>query len=111
MNEIFTDKSLGTLTQFEILNANEFSVRRHMDAQKIIDRNKEDQNGGMPNKGYTPSKDMKHVARIPILFLEIWAVEAGIPAKDCFSNKMQDIVRKKLNDPEWKFLRTGMGRI
>lgn len=111
--EIIKDLSLGVLTQFDVKDnqSGEFGVLRKMDAQKIIDRNKSLQNDPSFNNGYTPSRDMQFVASIPPLLYEIWAKEAGIPRKDIFGHKMTEVVRRKLNDPEWKYLRTGQGRI
>lgn len=106
--EITKDYSLGTMTQFEVTSPTDLAVRRFMDAQKVIDRNRVDQNDSSFNNGYTKSRDMKHVARIPILMLEIWAKQYGIPV---YSKAMQEITRKKLNDPDLQWLRTGRGRI
>lgn len=111
-NEIIksTDAN-GIITQFEIVSKDAFNVLRTQDVSDILDRNKSDQNDGSFNKGYTPSGDMKHVARIPLIVLEKWAREAGIPKKDVYGRKMTDVIRKKLNDPDNKFLRTGMGEL
>lgn len=87
------------------------SVQRVAD---IIDRNKNDQNDPLFNKGYTEGRDMKHVARVPLVILEQWWREENrrratkIPL---YGKEMNEVIRRKLNDPDNKFLRTGLGEI
>ena len=110
--EIITDVSGGGLiTQFEIVSDTAFNVLRTQDVGGIIEANKRDQNDRDFNNGYTPSRDMKHVARIPLLVLEQWAKEAGIPKRKIYGKEMNEIIRKKLNDPDNRFLRTGLGEV
>jgi hypothetical protein len=110
--EIITDISAnGLVTQFEIISPTAFNVLRTQDVGGIVDANKRDQNDSSFNNGYTPSRDLKHVARIPLLVLEQWAKEAGIPRRKIYGKEMNEIIRRKLNDPDNKFLRTGLGEI
>lgn len=110
--EIITDVSAnGIITKFEIVSADAFNVLRTQDVSGILDKNKADQNDSSFNNGFTPEGDMKHVARVPLLVLEQWAREAGIHKKDVYGKDMNEVIRRKLNDPDNKFLRTGLGEL
>ena len=110
--ETFIDKTPdGLITKFEIVSDTAFNVLRTQDVSAILDKNKEDQNDSSFNNGYTPSRDMKHVARIPLIVLEQWAKEAGIEKRKIYGKEMNEIIRRKLNDPDNKFLRTGLGEV
>ena len=80
----------------------------------IIDQNKRDQNDMDFKNGYTPEGDLKHVARVPLVVWEHWWKEEckrrSKPIQ-IYGKEMQEVVRCKLNDPDNKFLRTGMGNI
>src|SRR3990167_5829843 len=106
--KIYTRDSNGILTTFEITGQETFNVTRTQDVEKILDMNKADQNDPMFNNGFTESGDMKHVARIPLVVFEQWAKKYGITKADMYGPKGTEIIRKELNDPDNKFLRTGM---
>jgi len=110
MTEIIVNPGLVT-TKIKILSETAFDVERVQDVQPIIEANKRDQADKAFLNGYSESGDLKHVARIPLIILEQWAKEAGINRKAIFGPEMSEIIRKKLNDPDNKFLRTGMGEI
>jgi hypothetical protein len=80
----------------------------------ILDQNKRDQNDSDFQNGYTPEGDMKHVARVPLVVWEHWWREENkrrskpIPI---YGKEMHEVVRRKLNDPDNKFMRTGLGTI
>lgn len=80
----------------------------------ILDQNKRDQNDSNFRNGYSEDGDMKHVARVPLIIWKQWWIEEKkrqgrtIPL---YGKEMNEIVRKKLNDPDNKFLRTGGGEI
>ncbi len=111
MVEVIKEVSQGIITKFELVSGTALNVIRTQDVQPIIDLNKADQNDRDFNNGYTPSRDMQHVARIPLVVLEQWAKEAGIPKAKIYGKAMNEIIRKKLNDPDNLFLRTGLGEI
>ena len=65
------------------------------------------------NNGYSKSKDLKRVASIPTLVLEIWSKEYNgnsnwfaLP-----SDVQKKILKKKLNSSEFQFFRTAPGRL
>lgn len=101
----------GIKTTFEITGHDTFNVLRSQDVAKIIDRNKADQNDRDFKNGFTQSGDMKHVARIPLVVFEQWAKKYGISKTEMMGQKGTEIIRKELNDPDNKFLRTGLGEI
>jgi hypothetical protein len=61
--------------------------------------------------GYTPSREMRHVAFIPSIVLMQWAKEAGMQYSAIFSREFDEIIKRKLNDSNWSYLRTGGGVI
>lgn len=76
------------------------------DVEPILDRNKELFNNG--SRGYTPSRDFRHIAEIPLVVAEIWKNVHGV---DCFNKDHAEGVRRLLNDPQYLYLRTAPGRV
>jgi len=81
-------------------------ARRRQDVEPLLDRNKRFQNSGLD--GYSPTRDWKQVASIPNIILEKWLKEEGLRYWD---SEHRDRLIKKLDDPEWQYLRTGTGKI
>jgi hypothetical protein len=79
--------------------------RSIQDVDPILDANKWDANHAA---NYSPSRDMKHVARIPLVVAEDWLNKHGI---DVLNPDHRDRVRALLNDPDYRWLRTGSGRL
>lgn len=77
---------------------------QHNETQ-ILDRNKAMANH---NDGYTPSREMRRVASIPMLLLEHWKYVEGW---DPFHPENAKKLERKLNDPEFMWLRTAPGRL
>lgn len=74
-----------------------------------LDHNKAEQNA-IPQKQYKSAlrkKNMWKVASIPNIVVEQWKKE-GI---DLFNDEDWPKVRAKLNDPDYKWLRTSPGRV
>lgn len=74
--------------------------------QSILDQNKDSYNHDY-NRGYTKSRDFKHVAKIPPQVILQWLQE-GI---DVFDKNDWPAVKRKLNSSEWVHLRTSPGTI
>src|SRR5262245_31795988 len=72
------------------------------DVQPFLDANKEAQDHCDPD---SPSGELRLVARIPPIFAQKWFNDDGI---DIWSPDpdMQRAVDRKLNDPEYRWLRT-----
>ena len=58
--------------------------------------------------GYTPSRNMQHVARVPVVVIEQWLTESGLVYG---SHEFMTFCIKKLNDPDYVYLRTGLGTL
>ncbi len=84
------------------------------DCQQVIETNKATQNIGTPGgrlNAYEQAgikNSWAHAATIPNSVINKWRIEEGI---DVFNKNHIDAVTKKLNDPEWRFLRTGNMRV
>ena len=85
------------------LRDGDLTVERVQDVEAIIERNKALQ--GEPQK----SDWGRHVATIPVIFLERWLNEEharGNVGLRLFTPAFDALIRRKLADPEWRFLRT-----
>jgi hypothetical protein len=98
----------GDLTTKYTIKNGVLEIRTFQDIEPIIEANKAAQNNSDFNNGYTPSRDLKHVASIPRVILNKWAKESGL---NVFSREFGEYLKKKLNDPDNKFLRTGLGEL
>jgi len=85
-------------------------IERNIDYKPIVEHNKKLYT---ENNGYSKSKDLKRVASIPTLVLEIWSKEYNgnsnwfaLP-----SDVQKKILKKKLNSSEFQMFRTAPGRL
>jgi|TARA_R100000458_G_scaffold59777_1_gene71716 hypothetical protein len=65
------------------------------------------------NDGYSKSRDLKRVASIPTLALQVWANEYN-GSNNWFAlpkETQKKIMKKKLNSNEFKYFRTAEGRL
>lgn len=71
----------------------------------IIEHNKA---SATHNDGYSPSRELRRVAHIPYIIGLKWLNEEGwwFLDPDC-----SDRLAAKLNDPDWRHLRTAEGRV
>jgi len=84
-----------------------WGIESVQDMEPFLELNKALQN--MPDYSKNGIKrEWWHVARIPVIIQQKWLDEDGI---DIFNKEHWSRVKKKLNDPEWRYLRTGLGRI
>lgn len=75
-------------------------VERIQDVEPILERNKLLQT--MPQK----SDWGRHIASIPNVILERWIHEEGVNYLALPGDEFARLVRRKLNDPDWRHLRT-----
>ncbi len=80
-------------------------IHRVQDVEPILDWNKRQQADG---DGYTPSRDLKKVASIPLVIAEKWRNELGV---DVFNPDHKAAARRLLNSNEYLWLRTSGGTI
>lgn len=73
------------------------------DCDAILDLNKA---MATENDGYTPSREMRRVASIPLVLVYKWRQEEGW---DAFNPRHADRLARKLNDPDYAWLRTAPG--
>lgn len=55
------------------------------------------------------SESFNHVARIPLVVIEKWCNDNGVKYQEFMND--ENILRKFLNDPDHKFLRTKPGKV
>lgn len=84
----------------------QLTVVNQQDCEPTIELNKKLYNDG--TDGYGPTREWRRVATIPNIILEKWLLEEGIRYWDSEDTHK---LAAKLDDPEWKFLRTAPGRV
>jgi hypothetical protein len=82
------------------------TIETEQDMEPFIERNKAMQNDADYSKSGMKN-EFWYAASIPINVQYQWLKE-GI---DIFNKDHWQAVRKKLNDPDWKYLRTATGRV
>jgi|TARA_Y100000114_G_C11702922_1_gene299392 hypothetical protein len=97
-------------TKYFVEADGKLTVKNSQDVNPILQKNKRLYN---LNDGYSKSKDLKRVASIPSLVLQLWAKEYN-GTNNWFA--IPDIERKrilklKLNSNEFRYFRTASGRI
>lgn len=80
-------------------------VKFSQDITPFLDRNKAMANH---NDGYSETRELRRVASIPEIVRMKWMNEEGW---DCCAPGNEDRLVKKLNDPDWRYLRTAEGRV
>jgi len=81
-----------------------FTFQRTQDITDILDRNKE-----LQNLMQDPKADWRHTATIPNVIYEKWISEEwgrGNKITSIFGPEMEKVVQKKLQDPDYRWLRT-----
>jgi hypothetical protein len=83
-------------------------VRTVQDVTAIVERNKAMAN---ENDGYNKSRDFKRAGTVPYLTLYKWIAEAHLEPNDPdFTDKLNKLIIAKLNDSDYRHLRTIPGR-
>lgn len=81
------------------------TVTEKQDCGSILELNKA---MASHNDGYTPSREMRRVASIPLNIIQKWKDEEGW---DALNPLYADKLALKLDDPDWQYLRTAPGVI
>jgi hypothetical protein len=71
---------------------------------EIIEENKAMANH---NDGYTPSRDIQRVGRIPLLVIEQYAAQ-GV---NLYSPEWEHVLQRIMDDPDYRYFRTAPGRL
>jgi hypothetical protein len=82
-----------------------FEIRREQEVGDLLEENRR---LALLNDGYSRSRRWRRVAEVPLIFIHKWFVEEGWNALDKGSGRK---LRQKLNDPDWRWLRTAPGRV
>lgn len=75
------------------------------DVEPTIERNKRLQ---IDTDGYSNSRELRHVASIPMVVIEIWKKRHGA---DPLAKGNEDLLKRLLNDPDLRYFRVGLGRV
>lgn len=97
------DKRLKTWTERQADGS--FLIRTAQDVAPILDHNKALANEG---DGYSPDRELRRVAFIPDIVALKWLNEEGWW---CHDPDNEHRLFRKLNDPDWRHLRTAPGRL
>lgn len=74
------------------------------DVSAILEQNKTRQNDG--TGGWNQARDGRSAGFIPTNILQKWADEIGVPFHELFEPEYEPFITRKLNDPDWRYLRT-----
>lgn len=77
----------------------EITFRTHQDVEDILDHNKE-------LAKHKQHGDFRHIASIPNVILNRWIVEDGVNYMSLPSDEFGKLIKRKLRDPDWAWLRT-----
>lgn len=75
------------------------------DTNAILSSNREFNNN---HDGYTPSRELQHVASIPMSVVMLWIEKYGV---DPTARGNEALLMRLLNSNEWSDLRTGSGTL
>lgn len=95
----------GVQKIFHRLHDGDWAYETRQDVEPILDANKEAVNHYNP---WSPSRDIKLVARIPPIFIQKWANELGI---NYYDPNHQEAVDRLLDSPEYRWLRTDNSKL
>lgn len=98
---------MSVTTHLKLDQWGDLTVQRSQDCQDILDRNA--QLRGMPQKSASTQTWGRHVASIPNVILERWLSEEwqrGNTSLKMAGPEFDALVKRKLEDPDWKWLRT-----
>lgn len=104
--EVFTvDPFLGLTRELVHVDGDTFALTATQDVEPILDANKASHLFG---NGYSPSRELRHRARVPAVIYELWKNVLGV---DMLNPDHKGAVRRLLNSNEWASLRTSPGTI
>lgn len=105
MSKKFLFKSSAGISHYMIEDGKETRFASTMDTTPILEQNKAEANH---NDGYSPSRDIRRVARVPYIVGLQWLNEEGWWFMD---PEHADKLAAKLNSSEYQYLRTAEGRL
>ena len=101
------DSEGGVTTTFHYDHSSDKTIiQTSQDVEPILEANKVAQT---INDGYSPSRDLKRIASIPLVVVQKWMEEDGVNFLSLGKQDKAKYLRKKLNDPDYAYLRTSPG--
>jgi hypothetical protein len=96
------DPERGLRIDYEELEGGKIALHYTQDVEPVLDLNGHKRNAGRAYFASDP--DMWKVASIPIVVQYEWARRYGV--RDVTAPEYQPLLRRLLNDPEWRYLKT-----
>ena len=105
-----TEWDAGVKTRYIQESDGKLTINSQQDLNPLLDRNKKLYT---QNDGYTASREMKRVASVPPIILQLWTKEYnGSNNWWALPKEIQKkIMRTKLNSSEFKYFRTAEGKL
>ena len=105
-----TEWDAGVKTRYIQESDGKLTINSQQDLNPLLDRNKKLYT---QNDGYTASRDMRRVASVPPIILQLWTKEYnGSNNWWALPKEIQKkIMRTKLNSSEFKYFRTAEGSL
>lgn len=108
MTRVLLDASGGVVKQFhDAPGDDQWAIEHIQDVEPILDDNKR----ARESDGYSPSRDLRRIASIPMVVIVQWMNESGINLMALPKREFAAFVKRKLADPEWFHLRTAGGKL
>ena len=95
----------GIVHSFEDHGDGSFTIHSSQDVEPLLDLNKAMANH---NDGYSPSREWRRAAHIPVILLLAWRQEIG---SDPLHPMNRAWLLRRLNDSDWRHLRNAPGRL
>ena len=103
------DASGGIISQFHYDHDGDTTIiQRVQDVEPIIENNKRLRAEG---RGYSPSRELRRVASIPLVVVERWIQEDGVNFMALGPKEKSAYLRRKLNDPDNRAWRNSDGAL
>lgn len=96
---------MSVKSEFHLIDG-DLTVRRVQDVEDIIERNK-----ALQTESQTWAGTFRHIGTIPNVILERWINESGTNVLSMGNEEFGQFVKRKLNDPDWRWLKTTSGRV
>lgn len=100
-----SDNYSGVTQTFHHLDDGSFALKQTQDVASVLDANKSEH---LYTNGYSPSRELKHIARVPIGIAYEWLTKYGV---DIMNVDHKPAVRRLLDSSEYLYLRTSAGSL
>lgn len=105
MDVNLSDPWSGTQQTFHHLDDGSFALKQTQDVESVLNANKREHLWG---NGWSPSRELRHVARVPIGIAYEWMQKYGV---DILNPDHKPAVRRLLDSNEYAYLRTSSGSL